>query len=396
MGYLRAVAIACVLALAGGLSGCGQAEEHQQGAPPPLPVTVATPLQKTVTDWDEFTGRFEASNFVEVRSRVSGTLMEVHFKDGQDVKKGDLLFTIDKRPFQRAVEQAQAELARSKSTVEFARADLERAEPLVARGTVSVQSFQDRKRAQGEAEAAVQSAEARLKAAQLDLEFTEVRAPLNGRISNRRVDVGNFVSGGGATSTLLTTIVSTDPIYFVFDASESDFLRYSRLAETGQRPSSRNTANPVKVQLMDEETWAHEGTMNFVDNRLDPNSGTIRGRAVFENKDGFLVPGVFGRLRLVGSEPYEALLVPEDAVVSDQARKLLMTVDAEGKVAPKVIELGPIHEGLRVVRSGIGPDDRVVIDGVQRAMPGQKVPVEEGKIEPQPPGESASATMPRG
>lgn len=396
MCYLRAVAIACVLALAGGLSGCGQAEEQQQqSAPPALAVTVATPLQKTVTDWDEFTGRFEASNFVEVRSRVSGTLMEVHFKDGQDVKKGDLLFTIDKRPFQRAVEQTQAELARSKSTVEFARADLERAEPLVARGTVSVQSFQDRKRAQGEAEAAVQSAEARLKAAQLDLEFTEVRAPLDGRISNRRVDVGNFVSGGGATSTLLTTIVSTDPIYFVFDASEADYLRYARLAADGDRPSSRNTANPVQVRLMDEDAWDHKGVMNFVDNRLDPNSGTIRGRAVFENKDGFLTPGTFGRLRLIGSNEYDALLVPDEAVVSDQARKLLMTVDSEGTVTGKPVELGPIHDGLRVIRSGIGPDDRIVIDGVQRAQPGQKVAIEEGKVEPKREAEQ-SAAMPRG
>ncbi len=322
MRRFRAFAIVSILAIAGLPAGCGDGNQPApQAAPPPQPVTVAKPMQKRVSDWDEFTGRFEASNFVEVRARVSGNLTEVHFTDGQDVKPGDLLFTIDRRPFQRTVEQAEAELARSRSTLEFTKADLERAEPLVARGTVSVQSFQDRKRAQGEAEAAVQAAEARLKGSQLDLEFTEVRAPLKGRISNRRVDVGNYVSGG-AGGTLLTTIVSVDPIYFVFDASEADYLRYARLAEDGNRPSSRTTANPVQVRLMDEDSWDHKGVMNFVDNRLDPNSGTIRGRAVFDNKDGFLTPGTFGRLRLIGSNEYDALLVPDDRRVSSSWRSI--------------------------------------------------------------------------
>jgi RND family efflux transporter MFP subunit len=371
------------------LAACDQEQGQQQAAPPPAPVTVATPLQKDIRDWDEFTGRLEASNLVELRARVSGYLTAVHFKDGQDVKTGDLLFTVDKRPFERAVEQAEAELSRARSTLDFTKADLERAKPLVERGTVSVQSFQDRQRAEGEAEAAVQGAEARLKAAQLDLEFTEVRAPLDGRISNRRVDVGNYVTGGSG-ATVLTNIVSLDPIYFVFDASEADYLDYARMLT--KTSGDRQMESPVELMLMDEKDWSHKGVMNFVDNRLDPNSGTIRGRAVFENDDGFLTPGVFGRLRVADPERYTATLVPDEALVSDQGRKLLMSVDAEGKVVAKPVETGPLYEGLRVIRSGIAPTDRIVISGVQRARPGQTVKPEDGKIEPRPdapPGQSA-------
>lgn len=370
--------------------------EQKQAEQPVLPVTVAQPIQKAVVDWDEYTGRFEASDAVEIRARVSGYLTEVHFKDGQLVQKGDLLFTIDRRPFEQALAQAQAEVSRAQSELEFAKGDLQRAQPLVKQGTVSVQLFEDRRRRQQDADAQLRSAESRVKSALLDLEFSEVRAPLKGLTSNRRVDVGNFVSGGGTTSTLLTTLVATDPIYFVFDASESDYLRYIRLARDGKRPSSRNFANPVDLHLLDETEWKWHGKMNFVDNRLDPNAGTIRGRAEFANPDGFLTPGVFGRLRLIGSNEYQALLIPDAAVVSDQARKLVLAVKDDGTVEGKQVQLGPIFEGLRVVRSGIDANDKIVIDGVQRARPGAKVKAEPGEIKPPAPQVTSSADGQKG
>lgn len=379
MGWRRGLVFSGVAIISLALVACDQKQE--QAAPPPPSVKVAQPLQKDVVDWDEYTGRFEASDFVEIRARVSGYLTEVHFKDGQTVEKGDLLFTIDPRPFQRALEQAQAELARSKSERDFAKSDLERAQPLVKQGTVSVQVFEDRRRKQQEAEAGVKSAEARVQSAQLDLDFTSVRAPLKGRLSNRRIDVGNFVSGGGAQSTLLTTLVALDPIFFVFDASEADYLRYVRLSRDGRRPLSRDFANPVQLRLTDETDWKWKGVMNFVDNRLDPNSGTIRGRAVFQNPDFFLTPGTFGRLRLIGSNEYQGLLIPDAAVVSDQARKLVLAVKDDGTVEGKVVTLGPIYDGLRVIRTGLAAEDKIIIDGVQRAKPGAKVTPEQGTIE---------------
>jgi RND family efflux transporter MFP subunit len=341
---------------------------------------VARPLQKTITEWDEYTGRFAAVATVDIRARVSGFIDSIHFKDGQIVKQGDLLFIIDPRPYKLAVDQAKAEVERSRAKLQIATLDVERATPLVRNQTLTEREFDTRRSNQREAAGAVASLEAALKQSELNLEWTEVRAPIAGRISDRRVDAGNLVSGGQTGATLLTSIVSLDPIHFLFDGSEADFLRYTRLAATGARPSSRDVQNPVSVRLADESDYKHQGRMDFVDNVLNPRTGTIRGRAVFENKDGLLTPGYFGRLRLFGGE-HEALLVPDGAIASDQANKIVFTAADDGTVGTKRVELGPIVEGLRVIRSGLEPTDRIVIEGLQRARPGQKVKAEDGKIE---------------
>jgi multidrug efflux system membrane fusion protein len=346
----------------------------------PPPVTVSKPLQKSITEWDEYTGRFTAVETVEIRARVSGFIESIHFKEGQIVKQGDLLFVIDPRPFKIAVDQAKADVERAQAKLEIASHDVDRATPLARSATITDRELDTRKSVQRDAAGGVGSAEAALKQAELNFEWAAVRAPISGRISDRRVDAGNLIVGGSTGATLLSTIVSLDPIQFVFDGSEADFIRYLRLAAAGARPSSRDVQNPVAVRLADEKNYTHQGRMDFVDNVLNPKTGTIRGRAIFENKDGLLTPGFFGRLRLFGGE-HESLLVPDSAVASDQASKIVFTVGDDGTVGTKKVELGPIVEGLRVVRSGLAPTDRVVIDGVQRARPGQKVTAENGKIE---------------
>jgi RND family efflux transporter MFP subunit len=361
------------------LAGCDDASKRD--ARPSLPaVTVAQPLQKVITEWDEYTGRFASVATVEVRARVSGFIDSIHFKDGQIVKQGDLLFIIDPRPYKLAVEQAKADVERARAKLEIANLDVERAAPLVRSQAVTGREFDTRKSTQRDAAGAVAAAEAASKQAELNLEWTEVRAPLTGRISDRRVDPGNLITGGQSGATLLTAIVSLDPIHFIFDGSEADFLRYLRLAAAGTRGSSRDVQNPVSVRLADETEYRHQGHMDFVDNVLNPKTGTIRGRAIFENKDGLLTPGIFGRLRLFGGT-HETLLVPDSAIASDQANKIIFTVADDGTVGIKRVELGPIVEGLRVIRSGLAAKDRVVIEGLQRARPGQKVKAEDGKFE---------------
>jgi len=374
-----AIGLVVATFLAGTLAGCDSARVSNS-APPPPPVTVALPLQKKITEWDEYTGRFVATAAVEVRARVSGYIDSIKFKDGQIVKQGDPLFVIDPRPYRFAVEQARADLERAKAKLDIARLDLERATPLVRNQTLTQREFETRESNQRDAAGAVASAEAALKQAELNLEWTNVTAPIGGRISDRRVDAGNLITGGPTGATLLTTIVSLDPIYFAFDGSEADFLRYLRLAATGTRPSSRDVQNPVSVQLADENGYKHEGRMDFVDNVVNPKTGTIRGRAIFDNKDGFLTPGLFGRLRLFGGE-HDAILVPDSAIASDQASKIVFTVADDGTVGVKRVELGPIVDGLRVIRSGLAATDRIVIEGLPHARPGQKVTPEDGKIE---------------
>jgi membrane fusion protein, multidrug efflux system len=326
-------------------------------------VTVAPPLSSRVAQWDEFTGRFEATERVEVRPRVSGYIDQVHFRDGSTVKQGDLLFTIDQRPFQIAVDSAQSDVDRAKAQIVFDEAEYERAVNLVKTAATPVSTLDQRKANLDIARAQEMASEATLRTAQLNLEWSEVRAPIGGRVSDRRVDPGNLVAGGQNGATLLTTIVRLDPIYFVFDGSEADYIRYSRLSVQGDRGSSRDTANPVRVQLADEKDWPHQGVMNFVDNEINAHSGTIRGRAIFDNKDLFLTPGTFGRLRLYGG-PVDALLIPDASVVSDQANKIVLCVDADGKVVAKPVTLGGMARGLRVVASGLTPTDRVVIGGL--------------------------------
>ena len=374
----RGILLTLLLLAALVLAGCDG--QPAASSPPPPSVTVARPLHKTIAEWDEYTGRFVAIETVEIRARVSGFIDTVHFKEGQIVKQGDLLFVIDPRPYRITVEQAKADVDRAKAKLEIATLDVQRATPLVRSQTLTEREFDTRRSIERDAAAQVASSEAALQQAQLNLEWTEVRAPISGRISDKRVDAGNLISGGQAGATLLTVIVSIDPIHFIFDGSEADFLRYLRLAAAGARPSSRDVQNPVSVRLADEPDFSHHGRMDFVDNTVNPKTGTIRGRAVFDNKNGLLTPGFFGRLRLFGGE-HEALLIPDSAIASDQASKIVFTVAGDGMVASQRVELGPIVDGLRVVRLGLKPTDRIVIEGLQRARPGQKVTPEDGKIE---------------
>lgn len=380
---LRALlVITLAIALAGsGLSSISLGAADAPGAPPAFPVTVAQPIVKHIKTWDEYPGRFEAVARVELRARVSGYIDQVNFKEGSTVKQGDLLFTLDKRPFEIAVEAAKAEIARAKAQVDFAKADVERATPLVESKALSEQVFQQRKSTLGVAEAQVMAAVAQLKSADLNLEWTEVRAPISGRISDKKIDVGNLVLGGQINSTLMATIVTIDPIHFVFDASEADYMRYARLNLSGQRASSRDVANPVRVKLADEADWAHEGVMDFVDNAFNEHSGTLRGRAILGNKNGLLTPGIFARIALYGGD-IDAFLIPDTAIVSDQAGKIVYTVNADDVIAATPVTLGPIYEGLRVVKSGLKADDRIVIEGVANPAirPGTKVAPTPGTI----------------
>jgi RND family efflux transporter MFP subunit len=376
---------------AAGLSGCSDSNGDQvQSAPPPPPVTVASPLRQRLTEWDEFTGRFEATASIEVRARVSGYLQEVNFADGSMVREGDVLFVIDARPYQAAVDQAKADLASAEARLEWASAELQRAETLVKSDTMSEATYDERLQERRAAEAAVEQARAALQAVQLNLEFTEVRAPISGRVSNRRVDVGNLVTGD-PNATLLTTIVALDPVYFVFDMSERDFLAYQRAVERGALASTRDNETLVQARLPDEEGWPYQGTMNFVDNRIDPDSGTIRARALFPNPGLFITPGQFGRIRIPGSNEYEAVLVPDSAIVTDQSNRIVLTVAEDGTVVPKPIRPGPSYPGgLRIVREGLTGDEKIIINGLVRARPGGKVTPQPGTIAPEPPPAASS------
>lgn len=353
----------------------------QGGPPPAMPVSVSEPLAKRVIQWDEYSGRFEPVAIVEIRARVSGFIDKLNFKDGQWVNAGDKLFTVDKRPYEIAVESASADVARNKAQVELAELQVQRGAALIGSRTITEQENDTRKSGLAVAKAQLKAAEASLHNAQLNLEWTEVTAPLTGRISDRKVDPGNLIQGGQQGATLLATIVSTDPIHFVFDVSESDHLRYQRLNLQGERGQGGNANIPVRIKLADETGWKRTGKVDFVDNILSPRSGTIRTRAIVENKDRLLTPGVFGRIQLYGGE-YDALLIPDSAVVSDQARKIVFVVGKDDKVEGRQITLGPIVDGLRVVRDGLKPDDRVVLDGLANPMvrPGAKIAPQKGQI----------------
>jgi len=355
------------------LSACGERPAQQAASAPP-PVTVAQPVKRTVTDWDEFTGRFEAVEEVQVRARVGGFVTNVEFKDGDMVHVGDLLYLIDSRPFEAVAAQADGQLADARAKAELAKRDLDRGLNLVQTSAVSEQVVDQRRQALQAAHAAETVAEGALKAAQLNVEFTHVLAPINGRVSRHLVSVGNLVQGSdNGSSTLLTTIVSLDPIYIYFDMDEATYLKNNRLYFEGKRPSSRDTPNLVQVALTGETKPSHEGKMDFVDNRLDVSTGTLRSRAVIPNKDLSILPGQFGRVRLIGSAPYEALLVPDTAIATDQSRKIVFVVKDDNTVEAKTVVLGPLDEGLRVVREGLKADDRVIVDGIQRARVGAKV-----------------------
>ena len=362
-----------VVLVAAALSACSEKPPQAAAAPPP-PVTVAQPVKRTVTDWDEFTGRFDAIEQVDVRPRVGGFVTNVEFKDGDMVHTGDLLYLIDSRPFEAVAEQANGQLSDARAKAELAKRDLDRGLTLVETSAVSEQVVDQRRQALQAAHAAETVAEGALKAAQLNIEFTHVLAPIAGRVSRHLVSVVNLVQGSdNGASTLLTTIVSLDPIYIYFDTDEATYLKNNKLYFEGKRPSSRETANPVQVSLTGETKPSHEGKMDFIDNRLDVSTGTLRGRAVIPNKDLSILPGQFGRVRLIGSAPYEALLIPDAAIATDQTRKIVFVVKDDDTVEARPVVLGPLEEGLRVVRDGLKAEDRVIVDGIQRARVGAKV-----------------------
>jgi len=373
-----------ILALS--LGGCGDGQNPNAGPPPPA-VTVAAPVKQTVTDLDEYVGRFVAVDSVEVRARVSGYLEKVHFNDGQSVKEGDLLFSIDKRPFQNAVDQTRAVLAQARANLAYAEADLQRGQQLVREKTITEQLFEQRQQAKRIAEASVAANEALVRQAELDLQFTELRAPVAGRIGDRRVSQGNLVTGGASgNTTLLATIVSSDPIRFEFTFDEGSFLRYERAAKVGTDIASRVTGVPVQLKLLDEKEFLHNGRMDFIDNVIDRSTGTIRGRAVFRNLDGIFTPGMFARVQVPGSGPYEALLIPDSAIGTEQVRKFVYVVGANDMVSQKFVTLGQLSNELRVIRDGLLADDRVIVNGMMRARPGQKVtPQTQGAAPANPP-----------
>jgi multidrug efflux system membrane fusion protein len=362
--------LAVVLALT--LSGCGDKPQQQAAAAPP-PVTVAQPTKRTVTDWDEFTGRFEAVEEVQVRARVGGFVTSVEFRDGAIVRAGDLLYVIDPRPFEAVALQADGQLSDARAKAELAKRELDRGLTLVQTSAVSESIVDQRRQALQAAHAAEMQAEGALKAARLNIEFTHVLAPMAGRVSRHLVSVGNLVQGSEGNATLLTSIVTLDPIYIYFDVDEATYLKNNKLWFEGRRPSSRDTPNPVQVTLTGEAKPSHEGKMDFLDNRLDVSTGTLRSRAVIPNKDLSILPGQFGRVRLIGSSPYEALLLPDTAIATDQSRKIVFVVKDDNTVEAKSVTLGPLDEGLRVIREGLKPEDRVIVDGIQRARVGAKV-----------------------
>jgi RND family efflux transporter MFP subunit len=349
-------------------------------APPPPQVTVSLPLQETVAATTGFLGQFSAVNTVTLRAQVGGTLMAIGFRDGQIVHQGDLLFTIDSRPYQIALRQAVAQFQTAQAKHELAVAELWRARQLKQTDFGTAENVDERVADENSAQAAMETAKAAITNAQLDLEFSELRAPFTGRIGRHLVSVGNLVSGsrgGTSATTPLATIVSLDPIYLDFDMSEADYLAYQRAD-----PAARQRAGTVMISLFGDGHFDRKGALDFIDNALDRSSGTIHARATVPNPDLSITPGQFARLRLVMGTAAPALLVPAAAIVPDQSQELVMTVAADGTVVPKLVETGELYHGLRVVRSGLSPGDRVIIDGLVRARPGGKVTPVEGTIAP--------------
>jgi len=358
------------------LAGCGKAPPPAEAAPT---VVVAAPIVQEVRDWDDYAGRFEAVDAVEIRPRVSGMLQAVHFRDGQNVKKGQLLFTIDPRPIQAQLAQSRAQLARAKAAQANADASYRRGQSLSQTHLISESDLELLAAGHLQAAADVAAAEANVQASELNLDFTRVAAPLDGQISRHRLAAGNLVEAG---ATVLTTIVTLDPIRFVFDAPEAALLKYKR--EQG----SNSLGNDVDIRLQDETEFGWKGHIEFIDNALDAGSGTIRARALVENPKGFLTPGMFGHMRRFEAKPVKAMLIPDESVVNDQTRQIAYVVGADGIVQQRTVELGRLIENMRVVRSGLNSADSVIISGVQRARAGRKVTAQPGQISAFPSGVS--------
>lgn len=355
--------------------------EAAPAAPPPPEVSVAAIAAEPVRQWDAFTGRVSAVETVELRPRVSGYVQRVAYEEGQEVKKGDLLFVIDPRPYRAALDQAQAQLERARAEARLAQTQDKRAQSLVEAKAISREEFETRRSATAQGNAAVRAAEAAVAAARLDLQFTEVRAPIDGRAGRAAVTEGNLAQ---ADATLLTTLVSQDPVFVYFETDEQTYLRYQDLARKGERNGSRN---PVRVGLANETGYPHAGTLDFVDNQVDPATGTIRARAVLRNPDRAFTPGLFARVELEGSGEFRALMVDEKAVLTDQDRKYVYIVGAGNKAERRDVVLGASIDGLRVVQSGLKPGDKVIVGGVQKVFfPGMPVTPKQVAMRPAKPG----------
>lgn len=353
------------------VAACGKSGGPQ--TPPPPQVSVAQVLEKRVKDWDEFTGRLQAVETVEIRPRVSGYIDKVAFTEGGLVKSGALLFVIDPRPYQAEYDRAAADLKRNGTALDLGRIELTRVQRLKDSGAVSQEELDQRKSTVAQAEANVAGSKAALEAASLNLNFTKVTSPVDGRVSRAEVTRGNLVTGGSNGGTLLTSVVSMDPIYLYFDADEQSYLRYAQMASGGARPSSRDPGNPVQVGLANEEGFPHAGTVDFVDNQLNPQTGTIRARAVLQNKDGHFTPGMFARVQLLGSGEYSAILIDDRAVNTDQSQKYVLLLGANNQIEYRKVKLGRVIDGLRVVREGLKSGDVIVVNGAQRVHPGVTV-----------------------
>ncbi len=375
------------------LAACRPETKPAAPKPPPATVTVAQPIARTVTDWDEFSGRLASPETVEIRARVSGHLDKVHFVEGSEVKAGDLLFTIDPREHTAAVAEAEAEVARARIRHELAEGEAKRAQPLAASKALSVDTYETRQKTATEALQAVKAAEASLAAAKLDLEFTEVRAPISGRISNARVTAGNLVIGGTNNPTLLTTIVSLDPIHCYIEVDERSSLRYRQLAREGKRPSALFQPVEARMQLSGETGFPHVGKIDFVDNQLNPTTGTIRARAVFPNPDRLIAPGFFARVQIPGSGDYAAVLVRDSAIGNDQGKPFVLVVDDKNTVVYRQVTLGPMLDGLRIVRDGLKAEERIIVNGLLSGRPGQTVNAQPGEMA-LPATAAATATTP--
>jgi RND family efflux transporter MFP subunit len=365
------------------LGGCGKAGGPQ--SPPPPQVSVAQVLERRVKDWDEFTGRFQAVESVEIRPRVSGYIDQVAFKEGGPIKRGDLLFVIDPRPYKADFDHATADVKRYKTAFDLAQIELNRVQRLRDSGAVSQEELDERKSTLAQAESNVSGANATLESATLNLSFTRVTSPIAGRVGRAEVTRGNLVTGGSNGGTLLTTVESIDPIYVYFEGSEQAYLHYNEMARAGERPSSRDAPNPVRIGLADEEGFPHTGTMDFVDNQVNPQTGTIRGRAVLDNKDGLFTPGLFARVQLLGSSEYTAILIDDAAVNTDQNQKYVLLLGPNNQVEYRRVKLGRMIDSLRIVREGLKAGDVIVVSGAQRVHPGitvtpQKVSMTTGEI----------------
>lgn len=354
------------------LSACNSPQENTQQQALPN-VSVAQVIHQKLTEWDEFTGRIQAPQSVELRPRVSGYLDFVALEEGTIVKPGDPLFFIDNRPFKAEVKRLKAELLDAKSKLELAKREYVRAQDLVKKKAISEELLDNRYATQQQANAHVASVNAALDIAKLNLSYTRVSAPIAGRVSNAKITKGNYVTAG---QSILTTIVSTSEVYAYFDADEQTYLKYAQLASQGTRPSSRDTKNPVFMGLASDKDYPYQGHIDFVDNIVNESTGTIRGRAVFNNEDGLLIPGLFARIKLLGTASYDGILVDDKAIGTDLSNKFVLVVDEENTLHYRAITIGEKIAGLRIIKSGLEAGDKIVVKGLQRVRPGVKVNAE--------------------